>query len=364
MCQKKCCYFELPFQIVRSAGNYGSLCDRNQGLISRSVACWSSVGWWAIVQVSCSVSHVGWWPPGFTAVANYPQLHWFGWSNIRVLALHAFGDVSPRGYGPCVYLVAENEDGSVVPSLVIAKSELAPLKTVTLSRLELLASFLSAGLLTFVHDALRLEKSPRYYYWSDSMVAPSKADPSRWKALVASRVLEIQTLTSPDRWLHCSRVENPAYLLTRGVIAEELIFSKVWLQVPRFLVETRSDEVDLFEPSAVLYSVMAKEAASPVLISATPGENVFQVERWGKLTKAIRVVAWFLRLIFNSRNKQEDRRLGDVSYDEMQHARQFLIEQVHQQVFVAELSAFHLVAISSPLVRLTPYLEDEGLLRV
>ena len=201
------------------------------------------------------------------------------------------------------------------------------------------------------------------------MVALSwiKADPSRWKAFVANRVVEIQTLTSPDRWFHCSGVENPADLLTRGVTTEELIFSKVWLQGPKFLVERRSDEVDLFEPSAVLCSVMAEETASPVLIAATPGENVFQVERWGKLTKAIRVVAWVLRFIFNSRHKQEDRRLGDVSYDEMQHARQVLIQQVQQQEFAAEVSALqrgHLVAKSSPLARLTPYLDDEGLLRV
>ena len=292
-----------------------------------------------------------------------------GWSNIRGLALHAFGDASPRGYGACVYLVAEKEDGSVVPSLVIAKSRLAPLKTVTLPRLEILACLLSAHLLTFVHDALRLEKSLRYYCWFDSMVALSwiKADPSRWKAFVANRVVEIQTLTSPDRWFHCSGVENPADLLTHGVTAEELIFSKVWLQGPKFLVERCSDEVDLLEPSAVLYSVMAEETAIPVLIAATPDENVFQVERWGKLTKAIRVVAWVLRFIFNSRHKQEDRRLGDVSYDEMQHARQVLIQQVQQQEFAADMSVLqrgHLVAKSSPLARLTPYLDDEGLLRV
>ena len=292
-----------------------------------------------------------------------------GWSNIRGLALHAFGDASPRGYGACVYLVAEKEDGSVVPSLVIAKTKLAPLKTVTLPRLELLACLLSARLLTFVHDALRLEKSLRCYCWSDSMVALSwiKADPSRWKAFVANRVVEIQTLTSPDRWFHCSVVENPADLLTRGVTAEELIFSKVWLQGPEFLVERRSDEVDLLEPSAVLCSVMAEETASPVLIAATPGENVFQVERYGKLTKAIWVVAWVLHFIFNSRHKQEDWRLGDVLYDEMQHARQVLIQQVQQQEFAAEVSAMqrgHLVAKSSPLARLTPYLDDEGLLRV
>ena len=84
-----------------------------------------------------------------------------GWSNIRDLAVHAFGDASPRGYGACVYMVAEKEDDSVVSSLVIAKAKLAPLMTVTWPRLELLAFLLSARLLTFVHDALRLEKSLR-----------------------------------------------------------------------------------------------------------------------------------------------------------------------------------------------------------
>ena len=130
-----------------------------------------------------------------------------------------------------------------------------------------------------------------------------KAESNQWKAFVANCIVVIQTLTSPDRWFRCSGVENPADLLTPVVMAEELIFSKVWLQGPKFLVERCSDEVDLFEPSAVLCSVMAEEAASPVVIAATPGENVFQVERWGKLTKAIRVVAWDVHFISNSRHK-------------------------------------------------------------
>ena len=67
-----------------------------------------------------------------------------GWINIRGLVLHAFGDRSHRGYGTCVYLVAEKDDSSVVPSLVIAKAKLAPLKIVTLPHLKLLACLLSA----------------------------------------------------------------------------------------------------------------------------------------------------------------------------------------------------------------------------
>ena len=82
------------------------------------------------------------------------------------------------------------------------------------------------------------------------MVALSwiKTDPIRWKAFVANPAVEIQTLDSLDRWFHCCVVESPADLHTHGVMAEELIFSKVWLQGPKFLVGKRSDEVDLFEP--------------------------------------------------------------------------------------------------------------------
>ena len=113
---------------------------------------------------------------------------------------------------------------------------------------------------------------------------------------------------------------------------------------------------------SILCSVMAGEVANPVLIAATPSENVFRVERWGYSSGSMGSACF----IFNSRHKQEDRRLGDVSYDEMQHAGQVLIQQV-QQEFAVEVGALqqgHLVVKSSPLARLTPYLDDEGLLRV
>ena len=128
--------------------------------------------------------------------------------------------------------------------------------------------------------------SLRYYCLSDSMVALSwiKADPSRWKAFVANRVVELQTLTSPDRWFHCSGVENPADLLTRGVTAEELIFLKVWLQGPKFLVERYSDEVDLFEPSAILCSVLALFSLQLPLVR--------MCSRWGDGVSSQRLFEW------------------------------------------------------------------------
>ena len=78
------------------------------------------------------------------------------WSDNSEIQLHAFGDASQKGYGTCVYLVVRLRDGSWVSSLVTARARVAPLKRVTLPRLELLAAELCARLVVFVKRALQL----------------------------------------------------------------------------------------------------------------------------------------------------------------------------------------------------------------
>ena len=57
-----------------------------------------------------------------------------------------------------------------------------------------------------------------------------RGDPSKWKAFVANRVTSILKLTSSDRWFYCSGDNNPADFLTRGVSAEKLMNSKLWIE--------------------------------------------------------------------------------------------------------------------------------------
>ena len=124
-----------------------------------------------------------------------------GWCDIDHIELLGFGDASPKGYGACIYLKATMNDGTCVCSLVIAKSRVAPLKELSLPRLELLGSLLCAKLLIFVRDALKLSENIEYSCWTDSMVSLSwiRGDPSKWKAFVANRVTSILKLTSSDR---------------------------------------------------------------------------------------------------------------------------------------------------------------------
>ncbi|XP_071571325.1 uncharacterized protein [Temnothorax nylanderi] len=56
-----------------------------------------------------------------------------------LLELHGFADASERAYAAVLYLRAETEEG-IVTTLVCAKTKVAPIKTISLARLELCAA--------------------------------------------------------------------------------------------------------------------------------------------------------------------------------------------------------------------------------
>ena len=128
------------------------------------------------------------------------------------------------------------EAGHVSTHLVISKSRVAPAKTVSLPRLELLAAVVKARLLKFVAESLTL-KVDRVVCWTDSMVTLQliRGSSSQWKTFVANRVAEIQSTWGPHHWKHCSREDNPADLLTRGLPTKVLADSKLWWGGPCWL---------------------------------------------------------------------------------------------------------------------------------
>lgn len=103
------------------------------------------------------------------------------WKELSGLELHAFGDASDKGYGAYVYLRVPFVDGTYQVSLVVARSRVAPIKRVTLPRLELLGALFCARLLDFVKSELCLDKTVTYCCWTDSKVALAwiKGNPCR-----------------------------------------------------------------------------------------------------------------------------------------------------------------------------------------
>ena len=156
---------------------------------------------------------------------------------MKGLEIHAFSDASEKGYGTCVYLRIPKSDNEFYVSFVMSRGKVAPIKRVTLPRLELLGALLSARLINFVKSALRLNNNVKLFCWTNSQITLSwiRGDPARWKMFVANRVVEIQTLTSPGNWFHCPGTDNPADLVSRGVIGDQLISCDIWLKGPKWL---------------------------------------------------------------------------------------------------------------------------------
>ena len=302
------------------------------------------------------------------------------WQDISFIELHAFGDASERGYGACVYLHATMIDGTSSTSLVMSRAKVAPLKKPTLPRLELLGALLSARLLVFVQQTLKLPPEVPYRCWTDSRVVLAwvHSEPGRWTTYVSNRVAEIQEKTNPSRRNHCAGRENPADLVTRGIFAEELVKSKVWLQGPEFLVcgESNSQECESSPQKSDVKNeedsqclMEAKDRVQTTLVAVKVNDSILEIKRWSTLTKAIHVMAWISRCILNLKAPKPERKFGELTLSEMSTAKLLLFSIVHEQEYSEEISSLkqgrHVSSSSkSSIVRLGPFLGDDGLLRV
>ena len=83
------------------------------------------------------------------------------------IQLHGFCDSTEKAYGACLYLRSVNQQGEVTTKLLCSKSRVAPVKKITLPRLELCGALLLAQLIQKTVPALNL-KIDRILLWTDS----------------------------------------------------------------------------------------------------------------------------------------------------------------------------------------------------
>lgn len=276
----------------------------------------------------------------------------------RRIVIHGFADASERAYGACIY-VTTMENGNVpISSLLCSKSKVAPLKILTLPKLELSAALLLARLVSNVLAALDREKV-EVNLWSDSAITLYwiQTPPSNLKTFVANRVAEIQELTQEYQWRHVPTAENPADYISRGVAVEKLITLNHWWDGPTWINST--DEW----PEQRLPSIEIPERKIVNTLTITHCYDILR--RYSSLGKLQRVIAYCVRFIDMKIGKKIIQ--GPLTVKELDEAQLRILRMTQGEAFtkeLADLSKKREISKKSSLLSLNPFLDIDGLLKV
>ncbi|XP_039969979.1 uncharacterized protein LOC120781825 [Bactrocera tryoni] len=122
---------------------------------------------------------------------NIPR--WINTSKATNCEFHGFCDASQLAMAAAIYVTVHSASGEKLTTLLCAKTKVAPLKRLTIPRLELSAALLLSKLITYVKATLQVDAQSTTL-WTDSLVTLTwiRSHASRWKDYVRNRVVNIQ----------------------------------------------------------------------------------------------------------------------------------------------------------------------------
>lgn len=153
--------------------------------------------------------------------------------------LHGFCDASKLGYAAVIYVVSNSPCGEGSSRLLVAKTKVAPLKVLSIPRLELMGALLLSRLIVHYKTLLSSCASiSAIHLWTDSTIVLDwlRIPPYRLKMFVANRIEEIHKNTQLSWWHHVQGSQNIADMASRGVELSTLINSSSWWSGPDWLI--------------------------------------------------------------------------------------------------------------------------------
>ena len=321
----------------------------------------------------------------------------------KVAQVHHFSDASQDGYGVVSYLLLTNGCEEKHVCFLMGKSRVAPLKQVTIPRMELTAAMVSVKVDRMLKDELQVPLTDSIF-WTDSttVLRYIKNDALRFKTFVANRVSFIREATTRAQWKYVNTSQNPADQASRGVKIENFMASDSWFQGPSFLSnpdnwpEQPEQSTYLSESDEEVKTSAAVLCTNPAVNADPLNQLVEHYSSWYRLKKA---TAWVLRLreilqYLSEKRKESEKAVKESEHDtekrkhlveeqmntckknlekkmltvkELYRAETELIKYSQRQTYAEEMKVLQQrnsnVKRTSPIFKLDPYLQD-GVLRV
>ena len=294
--------------------------------------------------------------------------------------IHTFVDASQEAYGSVVYARHVYKNGLVSARLIAAKSRVAPLTSVSIPRLELMAAVLGLRLALSVRQALEVSEE-HLVFWSDSMNVMHwiRSKSRDFKPFVANRIGEIHNSSNPKQWRHVPTNVNPADLLSRGRRVNQLQSDFIWWNGPEFL---QKEEDQWPQTNIEIANICDNElrrqkknnSANQNHTDCTTLKSIhisdpkwrLDPARYSSFVRLVRVLAWVNRFIDNCRLKRQERRGGTLCIAEIEDAEIMIIKNTQKESFKAEYFALinnREIPKTSKLLSLNPRIDEHGLVR-
>jgi len=272
------------------------------------------------------------------------------WDGLQHRSLHVFCDASSHAYAAVVFLRVAMETGVQV-HLIQAKARVAPIKKLTIPRLELLACTIGARLYAEIKQTLN-DTSIQNYFWSDSSTAIYWIQKEEdWAVFVGNRVKEIRKLTEKTAWRHIPGILNPADLPSRGCNPKALLQSQ-WWEGPSWLFSDPShwpsteynldkEEVNMEKKNCVVASIATEDIA-------------WYGRYFSKFLQIVRHIAWIYRFLDNCKHP-EKKKNGELTTSEVERAEFCLIRLIQKDSIDMN---------DKKIASLRPFIDEAGVIRL
>ena len=295
---------------------------------------------------------------------NVPRCFTAGLSSVIRTELHVFCDGSLTAYAAVAFVRLLDCSGNVRCTLVMSKTRQTPLGGTalrTIPRIELN----SAKLAVIVGQMVKTELTyafDREYYWTDSQTVLKylRSDSLRLLRFVENRVSYIRSHTDVSSWHYVAGSSNVADIASRGVSVSVFLKRNDWVYGPIFLqssplkfFEEPECEVENLEIKVMVSGSLEKDAMSALLESTSD---------WRKLRFRVAVYRqFFVRL---SSGICSGLPLSPEEYAAAERVIWRFVQNLHYSSQISIIRNGNMVLRGDPLYKLSPFLDEYGLLRV
>ena len=283
-----------------------------------------------------------------------------------VSELHLLCDASQYAHGACAYIQTISVTGQVHVALLASKGRLAPIKPVSIPRLELTACLEAVKLDVLIRREVDIDLIASTF-WTDSQVALAYIhnDTRRFKTCVANRVARIRDTTSPGQWHHICGNDNPADVLSRGCDVNNV--PELWFSGAGFLSDYKSTwptstrEYDLSDDVEVTAGSVFVADGEPTTVEVS--DHPHPVDKlatyYSSFYKLCKAVTWLMRFKRFPQTKEIEQ--GHISSSELSRSRDAIVKVVQQSSYPKELhdiASKGCVSRSSRILKLSPMIAD------